>query len=401
MNENIPHPPSSPRIEQNSSPSRRKAQRQPVPPPKISAELELLKQKAINGEDLKGCDASLFPDLIVALKQQRDFLISYDLYTNSEECDRALKEVTRLNEQYLKQRTQKEIQSEIKQRLSKAKKELAEIEEKSKKIEKNLEASLQASLDQALERHQQEIEAYNQEWETEEKLRLYNRTSPQLRVLRTQALLLLNTHRYEEMRVVESQANKLEQQEADNSHLAMEIDYANGLVLLQKKHEVEIEKIKAIQSVKRGEFLAAKEYDLNISRTKIKKLENELEAASDQEKVWNGKKRRVIERTIKERTFEGSAQLSNAGKKEIDVSLFNKLKLPALGAETRSEKKKKMMLQERLKMRLSAPASPRTPKQNFERNGTYDNYAAYSSPQTPSSGRRILSPRVNRMYSPM
>ena len=408
MHEYSPQPPSSPKSVNYNSPSRKhKKDHAPVPPPRISPELEVLRQKAINGEDLSGCDASLFPDLMVALKQQRDFLISFDLFSNSEECDRALREVTRLNEQYLKQRTQKELQAEYKQRLSRAKKELAEIEKKADELEKNLEESLQEQMENVKKRQQQEIEKYNENWESEQKLRRYNRSSPELRVLRMQAIKLLNSHRYDEMRIVENQANKLEQQEAEASHLAMEFDYANGFVLLQKKHEEEIQKVIASQKRKRAEFNAAKEEDLDVVRSKIRKLENGLEQAGDQDKVWNGRKRQVLERTMRDRSIPQPQ--FGVGKKQIDVSQFNTLKLPSLGSETQTQKRKKARLQEKLKMRLSAPVSPRnsTRVNGMERSRTNEVFSPArlrfgSVPSTPTSPRRYaMTQRYDRTLSPM
>ena len=406
MSEFSPKPPASPKAEGMNSPARAKRGGEaPIPPPRISPELEVLKQRAINGEDLSGCDASLFPELMVALKQQRDFLISFDLYTNSEECDRALKEVTRLNEQYLKQKTQKEMQSEYKQRLSRARKELAELEQKAERLEKNMEVSLQEEMEAVRKRQEKQIEEYNQNWESEKKLRRYNRTSPELRVLRVQAIKLLNSHRYDEMRIVDKQANELEQQEAEASHLLMEFDYANGYVLLQKKHEEEIQKVIASQKRKRAEFNAAKEEDLNVIRQKIRKLENGLESAADQDKVWNGKKRQVMEKTMREVSIPQPQ--FGVGKKRIDVTQFNTLKLPALGSESPIQKKKKAKLQEKLKVRLSAPVSPRSsPRPNtMERSRTNEVFSSplrYANhPMSPTSPRRYaMTQRYDRTRSP-
>lgn len=374
-----PAPPPNEESVPSSPKSPRKKHINRVPPPRISAELELLKQKAINGEDISNCDSSLFPELIVALRQQRDFLISYDLYKDSEECDKALKQVIKLNESIQKQTSRKEAVAEYKLRLSKAKKELMEFQEHAKRLEEQLKKDLEEQDKQLLEKQQKEIEAYDERWNSEEMLRRYNRTSGTLRNMKTQAIHLLNSHRYEEMRIVDKQANNLAESEAMRSHQAMEADYANGYMLLMKKHDSEKQQLKESQERRRKVFESAKEIDEGVVKAKIKKLETSLEDASNSNRIYY--------MNLKDTHARGTmmaVQPVGVGKKRIDVAKFNTLKLPALSH-------KMDMLK-----RTTSPSSPRTPR-TARGSVSYDKFNL-SEPNTPKSYRNgsPISPRYQR-----
>ncbi|EAX93118.1 hypothetical protein TVAG_234360 [Trichomonas vaginalis G3] len=358
---------------------RKKHMNSRVPPPRISPELELLKQKAINGEDISNCDSSLFPDLIVALKQQRDFLISYDLYDDSEECDKALKEVMKLNDAIMKQSSQKKAVVEYKARLSKAKKELIELQHRANKLEKELEKDLEEQDKQLEEKQKKEIEEYEEKWNSEGQLRRYNRASGTLRNMKTQAIHLLNSHRYEEMRIVEQQANSLAESEAIRSHQNMEADYSNGYLLLEKKHEAERAQLKEAQERRRKVFESAKEIDEDVLKARIKKLETALEDASNSNRTYY-----MNVKTARANGTILAVQPAGMGKKRVDVTKFNTLKLPALNH-----------MPEMLR-RTRSPTTPRSAR-NPPRGMSYDkfNFSELNSP-SPNGRPSPMSPRYQR-----
>lgn len=326
-----------------------------ISPPKVSPEIEKLKTQVLNGEDLKKVDITLFPQLVLALKQQRDFLLSLNLYQDSEQYDKALHRVIRMGEDYIKLSVQRSVQQGLKARLANAKREMDDIQKMAKKQLDNMELKLEKQRNDLTQRHQKEIEDFNADWDTEKKQRLYNRTSNTLRGLRKQAILLLNQHRYEEMKVVEQEADKLEREECIQSSQLMELDYSAQLELLLKRQKSEVEKLLTKQNALRNQHKAAKEFDMQVARQRLRNLEHGLEEAANTNKFWNLKAKSIL---YSSKALPVHATPRGHGKKEINVSEFNTLALPQLGTMSLMKQQKREKLREKLRRRISTPVKP-------------------------------------------
>jgi len=313
--------------------------------PQLPPEIEMLKQQALSGEDISKWNPSLYPQMIQVLKQHRVFLISYGMYKESEDVDKIIEKISRFHESSVKINAVKNQQNKYKSRLSKARKELEQLNEMSERHIKVMEERFETQKNKLLLKQEEEIKVYNDEWDTPAKQRLYNRASAHLRSLRSQTIQLLSSHRYEEMRVVEGQARFLETQETEKNHRLMETDYNTGLSQLKKKHEEEMKILVDDQKMKMQKYNAAKDFDLSVLKTKITKLETNLENPQNVPKscLVAPPPPKSIHVTLSKSNF----------KNDLDKTSINSLKLPPLREDSPAIRRRREKLKEMLELNTS------------------------------------------------
>lgn len=286
------------------------------------SEVQRYKEIALSGEDFYDIPTELLSPLMRELYNERAACLSRGLVNEAEVADNAIHICRELMTDQAKLNAMNSRQQEINNRLIEAQNELAELQETIERQERNMRIQLQRQTISMEARHQEEIDNITQEWESPERARRYNRSSAQLRQLRAQAVKLLNAHRYDEMKVVERMAEKLQADEVAASQQKWENDFNSVLRKLLGKHQMEKEKMQMAHNVQIGEYEAAKRFDLSVINKRIQNLERELAEASDSEKVWNLYHRNDVVVTTK--------ITSGAGKKKIEQSEFSTLKLPPL-----------------------------------------------------------------------
>lgn len=285
-------------------------------------ELQRYKEIALSGGDFYDIPTELLSPLMRQLYDERASCLSQGLVNEAEVADNAIHICRELMTDQAKLNAMNSRQQDINDKLIEAQNDLASLQETIERQERNLRIQLQKQVISLDARHQEEIENVTREWESPERARRYNRSSQQLRQLRAQAVKLLNAHRYDEMKVVERMADKLQADEVAASQQKWENDFNSVLRKLLGKHQTEKEKLKMAHSVQIGEYEAAKRFDLSVIQKRIQNLERELAEASDSEKVWNLYHRNDVVVT--------SNKSSGAGQRKVKQSEFSTLNLPPL-----------------------------------------------------------------------
>lgn len=287
--------------------------------------LDDLTQRALDGEDISDCPTYQLPDLIGRLNDLHDNLIAEGEFDASEVADIATKRTKELLSQRMKVNALNDRKEYIQQRLAQAKTELKDLERQIAAQERNMNIKLKRQTMHLQAKQNEEVEDFIKEWESPEHQRRYNRSSPFLRDLRAQEKLLLNDHRYDEMRSVKRRADDIEQKEIDSNYRRMEADFAESFKFLQKKQKMEREKTERAQQAKRCEYESAKKFDLSVLERRIIKLKMEMETVKDGDRYWN-----LHHRNDGDPTARAPRSDRNKGKKPIYISEFNTLALPKI-----------------------------------------------------------------------
>ena len=282
---------------------------------------------AIAGGDISSCPSKLIPDLVSTLRARRDSEVASGRFNASEVSDLAFRRAQDLQDSRLKTDAQRRRCGAFKRRLKEAQRDYSDLVKRIAALEQTLQDQLAAEREQLTSRQAAEVEELTAEWDTPAKARRYNRSSNLLRQMRTQAILLLNSHRYEEMRVVERRADALQAREERQMQERMETDFENVMLALQEKHRAEIDVLNRAQAVRTQELRAASESELRVARNRIAKLENEIKGSTDSEKVWNLYHRNDVREKAGVATARGARR---AGKRQFSMSDYNTLALPPL-----------------------------------------------------------------------
>ena len=286
-------------------------------------ELQNLVDDVTSGRrDLKKVDPQQLPDLITALKNDRDNKICHRKRDEAEVSDRYLHFARQRYNEWQREHAQQIREAEVTERYKRAKKDLADLKAQFELEEVKLREENEQKQQELLERQEAELEQLREQWRQPEKERAFNRTSGQLRALRKQAILLLNDHRYSEMRQVQKLADKQEAYETDQNYRLMEAHYMYAQQLLARKHEAELETLLHAQDVKLSEHECKAKIAMLHAQRRVNNRKNELDDAKDPQKVWNLFHRNAV---------RGSGKGKTVRSRELPPPKnYNQLSLPPL-----------------------------------------------------------------------
>jgi hypothetical protein len=190
------------------------------------------------------------------------------------------------SKQLLKAKARDSVQTTLHQKLEEAQREYDDLLATIRRQEANMREKFNLEIQAMADRHDAELDELDLEWTSPGRERKYNHTSSLLRILRSQAALLLKEHKFDESRFVDSRADGLERAETDDGHRRMEADYLYQLGVMEQRHHREADELLRKQSVRRGEYDAAKEFEVGVARKRVENIETQIEELSDPEKVW-------------------------------------------------------------------------------------------------------------------
>jgi hypothetical protein len=262
------------------------------------------------------------------LEDIRDRRIGEHSFRESVEAARAAERAKAQMIECMKRRNQRAVQQVLQERQQYSQEEFQAFQREMKEREDELEMSIQEQVGQMRERHRRELVEHDQSWKGDPKQRQYNRASQQLRILRVQEQLLLNSSRFDEAEQVCGIADRLEALQTHESHFQMATSFAASRTLLFKKQAHEMDTLLKACEVRRGKFKYVKEVRTRRFTNRFLALQFEEDVASDPEKLWVRGHRYDGDPVVKlcGKTRPGSAATVRA----VDVARFNTLKLPPL-----------------------------------------------------------------------
>lgn len=290
-------PPNSPRSQSRKSSKEEEDQEivEPENPPetprrrnRLSQEdLQNLVNNVISGQTpIKKVPPQQLPQLITALKEARDERISKRKADEASVCDNYLLMARFEFNESTKNNLHKQKEEELKQRIAIAQQDYCIL-----RNQLDLEDAQQASIDEnkvieLLDRQQDDDFKFRNVWRSDQKLRTYNRTSNQLRSLRTQTILLLNARRYDEMKQVDNMARKQEEIETRENYLQMTAEYTQSHLNLQNKHTGQMKTLIDAQETKAEQKKALNKFQMDIAQKRIYNLQKQYEDIKDPNKFW-------------------------------------------------------------------------------------------------------------------
>ncbi|OHT11386.1 hypothetical protein TRFO_19194 [Tritrichomonas foetus] len=317
------------------------------------------KKTLLEGKELKNPDPSLFPDLTESLKTDYENLMKSGKVKDSQKVYNAFKKSIEIEKNLQAYQKVNEIQEDILNRLNSAKQEKKNMEKTIKNTERNMGIYFEREEEELIQKQDDEFEQFNESWESEKKQRNYNKTSEQLRLLRTQADKLLLNKQYQESAICEKKANELEMMEMMQKNNEMNYDYSNSLQKLREKHAKEQKVLKGRQKMRRTEFISIKNSELKKIDSKIAKIEVEYQKSNEPYFINRIRKSFELTSSKDEQNKETprARVYRNVGKKDIIVAEFNEIPLPPLRPEERIYKA--------TMLRKSATITPRRMSSNY------------------------------------
>ena len=310
-------------------PKRRPKSRAPPAPVDIDDETEddRMIEHVLNGGTLDHLEPEVFDRLIAKLKDDRDEMILNNMLDESEMANEAAERMAEMQNRSMKATFQQSQRADIEERLEHARQDYKSMLAMCKEQERQYLEMLEDQIADMKERHSEDIAALEEEWRSPAKLRMYNRTSGQLRNMRTQQIKLLNAHRYEEMRILERTANELEKRETRAMQRQMVDDYATVLEAMKERQAAEIRQAESVNEQRIETLRKQTKKSLDVLMKRIVKLERALGLTDNCDVIWNIKRHNEFTATIPPSQKSVAARMIIRKGKPIDVFEFNTLKL--------------------------------------------------------------------------
>lgn len=237
--------------------------------------------------DLSEADTETLSRLVEKTRLQRDQLISANKVKESEDANTKYLRIQQILIEEMKNNLKNQQIDKVTARLEQANDDYLKLKKTIKILNNEMIDEMNSQIQSLKERQKEEVLRLQEEWKSESKLRQYNRASGRLRNLRTQQKILLNSHRYEEMRLVKREADNLEKIETKDKQFGLLSGYKEALEKLEQKHNIEMENLTLAQQTRWESYADARKFDLNVKKKRISKLKDALKDAQNSEKVWN------------------------------------------------------------------------------------------------------------------
>jgi hypothetical protein len=232
-------------------------------------------------------DSPTFLGLIQCLRSDRDFLASRQLAAEAEIADFAMRRVQQMFAAFQRNTFQIDTVAKLWARYAAAKEEFDRVQEIARVQEESFIGTLNEQMRQLEEQQRREVDGLVEKWRSPNKVRLFNRASPELRNLRTRQRMQLNTQRYDLMHMTQHEADDLEARETAEMQRVMMTSYSAALQILEAKHSKQVGKLQSVHEQKIEDFKRARKADFDIMENRLGKLKRAYELAQDQKELWN------------------------------------------------------------------------------------------------------------------
>lgn len=248
---------------------------------------EELVERILNGDDLSEIGTETYARLIEKLKLERDQLIAANKVKESEVVNTKYLRIQQIQFEEMKNKLRNQQIEKVTSRLEQATEDYTNLKKTIKVLDSEMIDDMNSQIQSLKDRQKEEVNKLREEWKSDSKLRQYNRASARLRNLRTQQRILLNAHKYEEMRLVKKEADNLEKIETKDKQFGLMSGFREALEKLEQKHNIELETLQVAQQTRWESYSDARKFDLNVKKKRIHKLKDALKDAQNAEKVWN------------------------------------------------------------------------------------------------------------------
>ena len=271
---------------------------------------------------------------IIDLQHKRDMFNQEGKFQQAEQTETAIERARKLLLDAMKSELQSEEMTVLDLRSGHISTDFNIYSHCTEAKEEELDEKLEFAIECLKKKHERELKDHQEKWDSEQKKRLFNKTSPELRELRKQQERLLKARRFEEANNIGKEADLMYQKEVkENSekHLAAFLESRN---LLLKRQEDELRNLQNKNEMKKTMFRHSIETEKDKFKNREKVINYRKIVTSDKEKLWNTKKSKQVE----------FRNIQTEPKNDINYRVENPrtLGLPSLSDSIRKSNSKKL-----------------------------------------------------------
>lgn len=294
-------------------------------------EVTALSNQIYQGEPITTDDPDLVSAAILDLQDMRYQLECEGKFDEALQAVQAIDRARGEQKELMKKIYSNEEVEGVNQKIENSQNQLNRLNKKAEIRTNQLNYDLDELVENLRKKQQSELEKHDKEWESDTKIRDYNRTSGKVRALRYQQQKMLNAKRYAEAEQVRRIADNIVKKEALAASQQMKNEYQASLELLLKKHQEEMDNLLISNDARRAQLKAAIDKKRAPILIRISQLENEKKLAGDEERVWN-LRYKTESATISKRM--GMTADANVQSARLRIPDYNTMQLPPLKTDS-------------------------------------------------------------------
>lgn len=281
----------------------------------LTPDLQRLREMAKNEEPLDSASSTQIQKLIVILNQEKKALAKHHLYKEAMVCSNMINYVSKYYDSTRKIENQKIAKKEFAPIRKQFDDSFKDFDEETKILEKELILKQQNRLEAFLEAQQDELYEFESRWNSDKKLRIYNKTTSDLNTMKRRISYLLVDEQFEEAEATEKDIAEKTSKEVFDKHFIMQSDYDRSFKNLRKKQNLELQTFKIDCDVELDKF--------RQDRKKLRQgyLNRELKLKAKENIIDNPDKLWVHQQT------ERIANTAGAKNKNMQLSPSSKMKV--------------------------------------------------------------------------
>ena len=298
-----------------------------------SEEAEKVSAQILFNERVSCKDPEILKLSIINIQQKRDFFNQTGKFRDAENAEIAIRKARELLLDAMKTEVQNQELADISIRTGHTTTDLSICSHFIEAKEEELDNKLENAMNAMLKRHEDELRELDEQWDSDTKRRLFNKTSPQLRELRNQQKRLIKAKKFEEADELSRIADAMHKHEQEVNGKKLLLAYNEAKRSLLKKQNEEKDLLEKKISLKKTVFQHTAEVQKESLKNRERVLNIRKVTASDKEALWRQKKSRQIEFNFIPKESKSS---------EIDFNVDNPvtLGLPSLSDSIRRIKNK-------------------------------------------------------------
>ena len=275
-------------------PSQQKTAKKPLYTPPVHEEVpepteEQLKlmERAMQGEEILDLQPEEYDDLIIQMQQARKQRASDHKYKDGQKLNNALTLVKNCQLKVMKEKRQKEAEQEFNEKYEKFLADFQAFDDETSQLKEDLNQRIEEQRQAMVDNHAQQKKELEEHWTTPNKMRMYNRASNSLGVLKKKHKLLLTQARFNEAEAIDQIIKqRLKEEEVINhEHHQADFDMALGLLQAKQKDEMVFFEENAKVQVQK---LTQSRARLRVGwENQKKRYEARQQLVKDSDKLWN------------------------------------------------------------------------------------------------------------------
>ena len=321
----------------------------------MTPELENLKKQALDQEPLEVDDNSVLEDLLLLLSEERRQFAAQHMFKDSQKRNEAIRYVMECQTWLQKLEMQKASMANVEQKQEEFQAQCEEFDNETRQLRHKLKKKLRMKRENLLDSQQKEVQELEEFWASEPKVRMYNRSSNTLIVLRRQLAILLTQCRFEDAEEVQAQIDARQKLEETENYALMQREFNEVFNKMKTRQNEDLAYFdqKADMELKKLNRRREKLREALVNREK--KINEKGDQAKDIDKLWNAN---LTARTNELSHTKPQMPSLKVSKNDINDKMVQNLTLPPLSHpkyDPRMNDEKNKSLRSPLKPPASSP----------------------------------------------